>query len=79
MLASVGLQDASNEAVWEEEASQPEARRMAILCPLPHEAHSLAQVSHPRGQGLQRGERDFLPVLGHTIVQQVGVHRIKHG
>lgn len=63
MLAGVHLQHARQEALWEEEARQPEAGRGALLQPRPHEGDARDIVLDPGGQWLEGGVANLGPAL----------------
>lgn len=58
VLPGIGLQHRRQETVWESEAGEPEeGGRGYSRRPAGELLHTLAQVTGPRGQRLQRGVR----------------------
>lgn len=49
IFARIGLQNASYEAMREEESGQPVSFRVSFNCPNPHKLNSLLQISNPTG------------------------------
>mmetsp|Transcript_6479 Transcript_6479/g.8714 ORF Transcript_6479/g.8714 Transcript_6479/m.8714 type:complete len:215 (+) Transcript_6479:342-986(+) len=77
VLAGVGLQAASHEALREEQAADPVGVRVASRQPRLQELNSLDQVIEPGSERLERRIGNLLPVGWHDAVSQTEVHRVQ--
>ena len=77
VLAGVGLQDTSEEALGEEHVGQAVGGWVAVLQPVFHEGHSFDEVGVPGAEGLEGWIGYFLPVEGLLVVLDSEVHLVQ--